>query len=115
MHATMITFRVLPGTKEAMAELADKSRSDIEGMQGCKSVTFFVDNDANTFGMFGLWEKEENAEDAINASCIYLQELLVGIAAVLPHCSIFEVYEPKEKPVPVDDEHSSFFANLYDF
>jgi heme-degrading monooxygenase HmoA len=94
MYAGMTMFTMPPGMREKMEQLADKMVVGMKQMPGFVSVTFVIDEEANEYGGFALWETKENAEAAMTQTGAKLDEALAGAVIGPLRRSLFEVYEP---------------------
>lgn len=94
MYAATTMFTVPRGMREKMEQLADRMLVGMKQMKGFVSITFVMDEEANEYGGFALWESKEDAEAAMNQTGSQLDEALAGIVIGPLRRKLFEVYEP---------------------
>ncbi|HIM59507.1 MAG TPA: hypothetical protein EYM41_02805 [Dehalococcoidia bacterium] len=61
MFARLVLFNFGPGMRSAADELAGDLAPQIRGLRGCKSVTVFGDDLDGQYGLFVLWDTQEDA------------------------------------------------------
>lgn len=93
MYASMTMFTMPPGMRKKMEQLADGMLVAMRQMQGFVSATFVMNEQANEYGGFMLWETRENAEAAMRKTGPKLEEALSGAAIGPLDRRLFEVYE----------------------
>lgn len=93
MYVATTMFTVPPGMREKMEQLADPMLVGMKQMKGFVSITFVVDEEANEYGGFALWESKEDAEAAMSQTGSKLDEALAGIVIGPLRRKLFEVYE----------------------
>ncbi len=64
-------------------------------LQGFKGISFLVDEQAEAYGSFSLWESREDAEAVQKTAGARVQEAIASIATGPMRVQIFEVYEPQ--------------------
>jgi len=95
VYASTTMFNMPPGARPKMEELADKMLVGMRQMPGFVSITFVMDEEANEYGGFALWETKENAEAAMKQTGAKLDEALAGKTIGPLRRGMYEVYEPK--------------------
>lgn len=93
MYAAQTMFTVPPGMREKMEQLGDRMLVGMRQMKGFVSVTFVMDEEANEYGGFALYESKEDAEAAMSQTGPKLDEALAGIVIGPLRRKLFEVYE----------------------
>ena len=95
MYAATTMFTMPSGMREKMEQLADQMLGGMKQMPGFVSVKFVIDEEANEYGGFALWETRENAKAAMQQTRAKLDEALAGAVIGPLRRKLFEVYEPK--------------------
>jgi quinol monooxygenase YgiN len=95
MYASTTMFTVSPGMRERMEQLADRMLVGMRQMNGFVSITFVMDDEANEYGGFALWESKDDAEAAMIQTGSKLDEALAGIVIGPLRRKLFEIYESK--------------------
>ena len=93
MYVATTMFTVPPGMREKMEQLADRMLVGMKQMKGFVSITFVMDEEANEYGGFALYESKEDAEAAMSQTGPKLGEALAGIVIGPLRRKLFEVYE----------------------
>lgn len=93
MYVAQTMFTVPPGMREKMEQLGDRMLVGMRQMKGFVSVTFVMDEEANEYGGFALYESKEDAEAAMSQTGPKLDEALAGIVIGPLRRKLFEVYE----------------------
>ena len=95
MFARLVLFNFGPGMRSAADELAgDLAPPQIRGLRGCKSVTVFGDDLDGQYGLFVLWDTQEDADAAASVIAPQLQAHLAGKVTEEPTRRLFTVIEP---------------------
>ena len=94
MYVGTTMFTVPAGMREKMEQLADRMLVGMKQMKGFVSITFVMDEEANEYGGFALWESKEDAEAAMSQTGPQLNEALAGVVIGPLRSKLFEVYEP---------------------
>jgi len=68
--------------------------AQIRGLRGCKSVTVFGDELDGQYGLFVLWDTQEDADAAASVIAPQLQAHLAGKVTEEPTRRLFTVIEP---------------------
>ena len=80
---------------ELAGDLAgDLAPPQIRGLRGCKSVTVFGDDLDGQYGLFVLWDTQEDADAAASVIAPQLQAHLAGKVTEEPTRRLFTVIEP---------------------
>jgi quinol monooxygenase YgiN len=91
MYARLVRFSFGPGNHEAAQALADDIAPQIETQPGCKGVTVFGDEADGAYGLFVLWDSEQNANAAAQVIRPKLDEHLSGKVQAPPDARLFKV------------------------
>ena len=91
MFARMVTFSFESGDEAAARALADEIGPLIAVQPGCQAVTVFGDHGDGQYGIYVLWDSQENADTAAGVVRPRLNEHLAGIAKAPPETKLFGV------------------------
>ncbi len=91
MFVRLVRFAFGPGKHSAAEDLANKLISTISAREGCQDVTFFGDSSDGEYGLYVLWDSQENADAAAAVIRPQLNEGLAGNALGPPDVRLFEV------------------------
>ena len=93
MYVRLVQFRIGPGVHAAAERLAAELGPQIQSQDGCQSVTFFGDESASRYGMFVLWDTQENADAAASVIAPQLRRHLAGNVVEEPSRRLFKVID----------------------
>jgi len=91
MHARLVRFSFGSGRHAAAQAIADDVAPLIASQPGCHGVTVFGDETDGEYGIFVLWDSEENAHAAAQVVRQRLNERLSGNAKGPPGARLFKV------------------------
>ncbi len=91
MYARLVLFNIGPGKRSTADKLVEQFAPAIKARKGFKSATFFGDEASGEYGVFVLWETEEDAEAAAKALFPKLQQSLANLVKEPPRNPLFEV------------------------
>jgi quinol monooxygenase YgiN len=91
MYARLLLFTLGPGKRDVAQTVADDMPPKIAAMPGCRSVTVFGDDSDGTYGIFVLWETEENANAAAPIIRPQVDERIAAHVVEEPQPRLFEV------------------------
>jgi heme-degrading monooxygenase HmoA len=91
MYARLVRFSVGPGFEAKAQELANELAPLISVQPGCQAVTIFGDHGDGEYGIYVLWDTQENADSAAGVVRPRLNEHLSGHVAAPPETRLFEV------------------------
>jgi heme-degrading monooxygenase HmoA len=91
MYARLVRFSFGSGKQAAAQAIADNIAPLISSQPGCQSVTVFGDETDGEYGIFVLWDSQENADAAAQVVRPKLQEHLAGNAKGPPDARLFKV------------------------
>ena len=91
MYARLVRFTLGPGQRAVAQALAGDLVPLISSQPGCHGVTAFGDDSDGEYGLFVLWDSQENAESASHIVRPKLDEHLSGVAKAPPDARLFEV------------------------
>ena len=94
MFARLVLFNFGPGMRSAADELAGDLPPRFGASRGCKSVTVFGDDLDGQYGLFVLWDTQEDADAAASVIAPQLQAHLAGKVTEEPTRRLFTVIEP---------------------
>ena len=94
MFARLVLFNFGPGMRSAADELAGDLAPQIRGLRGCNSVIVFGDDLDGQYGLFVLWDTQEDADAAASVIAPQLQAHLAGKVTEEPTRRLFAVIEP---------------------
>ena len=93
MYARLVRFALAPN-KEAVATALARDLVPAIGRQpGCRAVTCFGDAESGQYGLYVLWNSQEEADAAAKAIRPKLDQHLSGHALRPPETGLFEVIE----------------------
>ena len=93
MFVRLVLFKFGPGMQDAAERLASDLGPQIQSLDGCQSVTFFGDETDGQYGIFVLWDSQENADSAANVIAPQLQQHLAGNVREEPSRRLFRVID----------------------
>jgi heme-degrading monooxygenase HmoA len=91
MYARLVRFAFGPGSRAEAQGIADDVAPLIASQPGCESVTVFGDDSDGQYGIFVLWDSEDNAEAAARLIRPKLDEHFSGKVQAPPEARLFEV------------------------
>ncbi len=91
MYARLVRFSFGPGKQAEAQALADNIAPLISSQPGCQSVSVFGDESDGEYGIFVLWDSEENANAAAQVVRPKLNEHFAGNAKGPPDARLFTV------------------------
>ena len=91
MFARLVLFNFGPGMREAADALAADLGPQIRGLNGFQSVTFFGDDTDGQYGLFVLWESQEDADAAADVIAPQLMLHLKGKVTEEPSRRLYSV------------------------
>jgi len=91
VFARLVRFSLEPGSDTKAQELADEVGPLIALQPGCEAVTVFGDHGDGEYGIYVLWDTQENADTAAGVVRPQLNEHLAGNAKAPPETRLFEV------------------------
>jgi len=91
MYARLVRFSFGPGKHAEAQALAENLAPLISTQPGCESVTVFGDETDGEYGIFVLWDTQENANGAAQLMRPKLNEHLAGNAKGQPDARLFKV------------------------
>jgi hypothetical protein len=96
MYTRLVRFSLGPGKQDVAQALADDIAPLIESQAGCGGVTVFGDENDGEYGLFVLWETEEQANAAARLVRPKLDELLSPHAKGPPDARLFKLISNRE-------------------
>ncbi len=93
MYARLVQFTFGPNAHEKAEQLAGDLGPAIGALKGCKGVTFFGDEADGEYGLFVLWESQEDAEATAQVIRPRLEKGLSGNIQGPPRIRLFKVIE----------------------
>ena len=91
MFARLVRFSLKPGLETEVQELAGEIGPLIAVQPGCQAVTVFGDHNDGEYGIYVLWDSQENADTAAAVVRPRLDHHLAGRAKTSPETKLFEV------------------------
>jgi quinol monooxygenase YgiN len=91
MYARLVRFSFGPGKYAEAQAIADNIAPRIASQPGCEGVTVFGDDSDGEYGLFVLWDSEENADAAAMVIRPMLDEHLAGNVKGPPDARLFKV------------------------
>ena len=91
MFVRLVRFAFGPGKHPAAEALGNTLVPAIREQAGCTSVVFFGDPSDGEYGLYVLWDSQENADAAAAIIRPRLNEGLAGNALGPPDVRLFEV------------------------
>ncbi len=91
MFARLVRFSFGPGKHAQAQSIADNIAPLIASQQGCQGVTVFGDQADGEYGIFVLWDSEENASAAAQVVRPRLDEYFAGNVQATPDARLFKV------------------------
>lgn len=91
MYARLVRFSFGPGKHAEAQAIADNIAPRIASQPGCEGVTVFGDDSDGEYGIFVLWDSEENANAAAQVIRPMLDEHLSGNVKGPPEARLFKV------------------------
>ena len=93
MYVRLVRFGFGPGKQDAAQRLAADLVPAIADRPGCKGVTFFGDHSDGEYGLYVLWDSQDNADAAASVIGPRLEQHLAGTVQRPPERRLFEVLE----------------------
>ena len=91
MYARLVRLSFGPGKHAEAQPIADNIAPLIASQPGCQSVTVFGDDSDGEYGIFVLWDSEDNANAAAQVVRPKLNEHLAGNVKRSPDARLFKV------------------------
>ena len=91
MYARLVRFSLGPRSEAKAHELAGELGPLICAQPGCRETTIFGDHGDGQYGIYVLWDTQENADTAAGVVRPRLNEYLAGNATAPPETRLFEV------------------------
>ncbi len=91
MFARLVRFSIEPGSDTKARALARDVGPLIAVQPGCQAVTVFGDHGDGEYGIYVLWDTQENADTAAGVVRPRLNEHLAGSVKAPPETRLFEV------------------------
>ena len=91
MYARLVRFSFGPGKHAEAQSIADNLAPLIASQPGCQGITVFGDDNDGEYGIFVLWNSEENANAAAHVVRPMLDEHLAGNSLGPPDARLFKV------------------------
>lgn len=91
MYARLVRFSFGPGKYAEAQSIADNLAPLIASQPGCQSITVFGDDNDGEYGIFVIWNSEENANAAAQVVRPKLDEHLAGNIQGPPDAHLFKV------------------------
>ena len=91
MFTRLVRFSFGAGHETKIQELAGELGPLIAVQPGCQAVTVFGDHTDGEYGLYVLWDSQENADVAADVVRPKLDEHLAGIVKAPPETRLFEV------------------------
>jgi heme-degrading monooxygenase HmoA len=95
VYASTTMFRMPPGSRGKMEQLADRMLASMKQMKGFVSITFLRNEQTNEYGGFALWKTKEDAEAAMKQTGSSLEDALSGSVIGPLQRKLFDVYAAK--------------------
>jgi heme-degrading monooxygenase HmoA len=73
----------IPGNNDKMEKAAEYGPELFKGAKGFKSAVYFSDKAKNEYGMFTIWDAEENAKAFTDSKSSYFTEATKSFAGTL--------------------------------
>jgi heme-degrading monooxygenase HmoA len=96
-YVTIGTLKLGPGQRAFAEGIADQGVSGMQQMPGFVSVTFFLDEQANEYGAYSVWESREQAESADKALTPQFEQSFGDQLQGHIQTHIYEIYVPNSK------------------
>ena len=93
MYARVVRFNLAPGNEAVATDLARDLVPAISRQPGCRAVTCFGDAESGQYGLYVLWNSQEEAHAAAKAMRPKLDQHLRGHALRPPETGLFKVIE----------------------
>jgi len=91
MFARLVRFELGPGKRAEAQAMADEVAPLIGAQPGCHGVTVFGDEADGRYGIFVVWDSQENADSAARVVRPKLDEHLAGNAQGPPETGLYEI------------------------
>ena len=91
MYARLVRFSMGEGKHAVAQAVADELAPLISAQPGCESVTVFGDESEGEYGIFVLWDSQDNANAAARAIRPKLDAHLAGNLQGTPDARLFTV------------------------
>jgi hypothetical protein len=91
MYARLVRFSFGAGKQAEAQAIADSIAPLIASQPGCQGVTVFGDESDGEYGIFVLWDTQENANSAAQVVRPKLENHLAGNAKGPPDARLFRV------------------------
>jgi hypothetical protein len=93
MYARLVRFALGPGKESVATDLARDLVPEISRQSGCRAVSCFGDAESGQYGLYVLWNSQEEANAAAKVIRPKLDQHLTGHALVPPETGLFRVIE----------------------
>jgi hypothetical protein len=91
MYVRLVRFGFGPGKQGAAQNLANDLVPAISARPGCGGATFFGDNTSGEYGLYVVWDSQENADAAAAVIGPKLSQHLAGNVLRPAEIHLFEV------------------------
>ncbi len=91
MLVRLVRFSLAPGKHAAAQALADDLVPQIRALSGCHGVHVFGDEPDGEYGLFVLWESQEDADAAADLIAPQLMSHLAGKVTEKPTRRLYSV------------------------
>jgi len=96
MFARMTTWRVGAERRPELERLADELSAWLATMAGFRTATYLADDASGRYSSLTVWDTEEVAEAAAQASAGRLRHAVAALGHE-PEIQAFEIYEPPRR------------------
>jgi|SwirhisoilCB2_FD_contig_31_27696904_length_375_multi_3_in_0_out_0_1 heme-degrading monooxygenase HmoA len=96
-YVTIGTLKIGPGQRPFAEGIADHGVHGFAQMPGFVSVTFFLDEAANEYGAYSVWESREQAEAADQQLTPQFEQAFGDQLQGKISTHIYEIYVPNSK------------------
>jgi heme-degrading monooxygenase HmoA len=96
-YVTIGTLKIGPGQRAFAEGIADQGVHGMAQMPGFVSVTFFLDEAANEYGAYSVWESREQAEAADQLLTPQFEQAFGEQLQGKITTHIYEIYPPNRK------------------
>ncbi len=93
MFVRLVMFNLGTGKRAIADSLASDLGPQIRGLAGCQSATFFGDDSDGQYGIYVLWESQEEADAAAAVIAPQLQKHLAGNVTEPPSRRLYQVID----------------------
>jgi heme-degrading monooxygenase HmoA len=93
MYVRLLRFALAPDKEAVATALARDLVPEISRQPGCRAVSCFGDAESGQYGLYVLWNSQEEANAAANVIRPKLDQHLSGHALRPPEAGLFRVIE----------------------